>query len=95
MIIIKMGGCCSCEGGDAYEISKDSRWTENIERSVLEYRFMIGKHHNNYDFRKIFKDIIISVYDGSKYESSICNKEAKYCLDIRHEFIYGVYSNIN
>jgi hypothetical protein len=35
---------------------------------------------NNYDFRRMFKDITIAVYDGSKYESSICNKEAKYCI---------------
>jgi hypothetical protein len=42
---------------------------------------------------KIFKDIQIAVYNGSEYESSICNKEAKYFLDIRREFIYGVYPN--
>lgn len=93
MIIIKMGSCCSCQGGDAYEISTNPKWADNIENSVLEYRFMIGKHHNNYDFRRMFKDITIAVYDGSKYESSVCGKEAKYCLDIRHDFIYGVYSN--
>ena len=45
MIIIKMGSCCSCKSGDAYEISTNPKWAENIERSVLEYRFMIGKHH--------------------------------------------------
>ena len=93
MIIIKMGSCCSCESGDAYEISTNQKWAENIENSVLEYRFMIGKHHNNYDFRRMFKDITIAIYDGSKYESSVCGKEAKYLLDIRHEFIYGVYAN--
>jgi hypothetical protein len=88
-----MGNCCDCQSGDAYEISTEERWAENIENSVLEYRFMIGKHMNNYDFKKLFKDATISVYNGSEYESSICNKEAKYFLDIRRDFIYGVYAN--
>jgi hypothetical protein len=47
-----MGNCCDCQSGDAYEISTEERWAENIENSALEYRFMIGKHMNNYDFRK-------------------------------------------
>jgi hypothetical protein len=91
-----MGICYSCNSNDMYEITTDPKFTDNLEKTVLQYRFMVGKHNNNFTFSRIFKDTSYIIYDGSRVdEDKIYNENVIYKIDIRHGFIYGVYYSSN
>jgi len=85
-----------CQSNDAYEITTDPKFADNLEKTVLQYRFMVGKHNNNFTFSKIFKDTSYVTYDGSRVDDDkVYHDTAVYKIDIRHGFIYGVYNTLN
>ena len=88
-----MGHCNSkwCKD-DLYEITKQSKFQDAVEKSIMEYRFMIGKHINNFNMKTLFQTKRVKYYDGRKEDYSASYwREFDILIDLRGEFIYGVY----
>ena len=81
----------SCQD-DLYTITDQPGFQEYIERSVFEYRFLIGKNINNYNLSKVFKTKTVRYYNGVKNDGVI-DRDANLLVDLRGNFIYGVYVN--
>lgn len=84
--------CFGC-GDDIYEITTQPKFQDNVQNSVMEYRFLVGKHMDNFNLASIFKGHKITFYDGSKpfNAASETARVAVYKIDLRGSFIYGVY----
>jgi len=84
---------CKCTNDKLYEITTQPQFAEAVQASVLEYRFLIGKNYNNYNLRDVFKAHRVAIYDGRKQQSSeaTSDQSVSFVLDIRHDFVYGVY----
>ena len=81
----------SCQD-DLYTITDQPGFQDYIERSVIEYRFLIGKNINNYNLSRVFKNKSVRYYNGLKHDS-IIDKDVDLFVDLRGNFIYGVYVN--
>jgi len=85
-----------CQSNDVYDITTDLKFTDTLEKTVLQYRFMIGKYTYNFTFSKIFKDTSYIIYDGSILEEDkVYNENVVYKVDVRNGIIYGVYYSSN
>ncbi len=83
--------CCQ---DDLYTITDQPKFQEYIEKSVMEYRFLIGKNINNFKLVDVFKRKSVRYYNGGKHKADK-DQDAELLVDLRGEFIYGVYANRN
>ena len=73
-----------------YEITTQAKFQPYLEVTALEYRFLIGKHINNFNLSTIFKGKRVHFYNGERQQPT---KEfgIEYYIDLRQDFIYAVY----
>ncbi len=84
--------CWKCCQDDLYTITDQPKFQEFVEKSVLDYRFLIGKNINNFKLAEVFKRKSVRYYNGGKHDP-VEDRNADLIVDLRGDFIYGVYAN--
>ena len=81
----------SCQD-DLYTITDQPEFQEYIEKTIMEYRFLVGKNINYYNLSRVFKNKTSRYYNGAKHDT-IIDRDVDLFVDLRGNFIYGVYAN--
>ena len=82
--------CCCLPDEHLYEITSEPEFQTYVDKSVLEYRFMVGKNIHRFVLSHVMKGKKMIVFDG-RSQTMPKYKDVDLCLDVRCNIVYGVY----